>query len=128
MDVEQALRKGFWMVKLPSMCVLLGPLAIAWGAMKAGLIPSVGYEAMKWFMPAFVTSFVGGWLVWSIQVPRWRLWAYSRVVDIPRLKALAVERQLIWNEGSIFEKTEIMSRSTREELSRLESQSAGAAD
>lgn len=128
MDIEQALRKGFWIVKLPSMSVLVGPLAIAWWAMKVGLIPSMGYEGMKWFIPIFITSFVGSWLVWSIQTPRWRLWAYPRVRNIPRLKALAVERQLIWGDGSVFERTEIMSRSTREELLRLESHSERAMD
>lgn len=119
-SVEQALRKGFWMVKLPSMSILLGPLAIMVWAMKAGFIPSMGYEGMKWFVPTFSISFVGSWLIWSIQVPRWRLWAYPRVGNILQLKALAAERQLIWRDGSLFEKTEIMSRSMRAELLRLE--------
>jgi hypothetical protein len=127
-SVEQALRKGFWTVKVPSMSVLLVPLAIAWFGMKFKFIPSMGYEGMKWFIPTFVTGFVGSWLVWSIQVPRWRLWAYRRVKNISHLKARAAESQLIWSDGSIFQKTEIMSRSVREELLRLELHSMHGAD
>jgi hypothetical protein len=36
------------------------------------------------------------------------------------LKELAVERHIIWPDGSIFEKTEITSQHVRDELRRLE--------
>lgn len=104
------------------MAVLLVPLVAFVMFAKLGYIASVGYAGMKWALPTFFVSFVGSWLVWSIQVPRWRLWAYRHVGDIPLLKRLAAAKQLIWNDGSIFEKTEIMSRSVREELKRLEAE------
>jgi hypothetical protein len=117
---EEALRRAFWMVKLPSMAVLLGPLLTFVLLAKLKYVPSIGYPGMKWAAPFFLVSFVGGWLVWSIQVPRWRLWAYRRVNDIALLKELAVERHIIWQDGSIFEKTEIASPHVRDELRRLE--------
>ena len=57
--------------------------------------------------------------LWMIKAPS--LWAYQRVKNISRLKQLAIEKQLIWAEGSIFERTEIMSKRVRLELRRLES-------
>jgi len=57
----------------------------------------------------FCGCFVAAWLWWSVQVPKWRLWAYERVDDIPELKRRAIEAQLIWPDGSIFSRTEIKS-------------------
>lgn len=119
MSPEQALRKAFWMVKVPSMSLLLGPLLVYVLLGKLKLIPTIGYEGMKWAGPCFLVAFVGGWLAWSIQVPRWRLWAYRQVEDIARLDRLAVEHQLIWPAGSMFEKTELMSSAVRAELKKL---------
>jgi len=55
--------------------------------------------------------FVAAWLWWSFQVPKWRLWAYERVEDIPELKRRAILAQLIWPDGSVFGRTEIKSAS-----------------
>ena len=120
---EQAVRRAFWMIKAPCMTVLLAPLLAFIVLAKVKYIPSIGYPGMKWGLPTLLVSIVGGWLIWSVQVPRWRLWAYRRVKDISRLKELAMEKQLIWPEGSIFEKTEIMSKEARLELRRLEAES-----
>jgi hypothetical protein len=71
-----------------------------------------------------LSGFLGGWLSWSILVPRWRLWAYRRVDNLSALKALAVQRSLIWPEGHIFERTEIRPRWLRGELAGLEASRA----
>ena len=47
------------------------------------------------------------WLYWSISLPRWRLWAYSRVEDIDKLHTMAVSYGLLWRDGHFFERTEI---------------------
>jgi hypothetical protein len=117
---EQALKRAFWRVKLPSMAILIVPLLAYAGLAKLNYVPSYGYAGMRLALPTLLFSFVGSWLVWSVQVPRWRLWAYRRVKDIEQLKELAIERQYIWPDGSIFEKTEIMSRKVRDELRKLE--------
>ena len=116
----EAIRRAFWTVKLPSMTLFLLPLGTYAALAKWGYLPSIGYAGMKWALPAFALSFVGSWLVWSVQIPRWRLWAYQRVDDIELLKELAVERQYIWPEGSFFQKTELMSQSVRNQLRTLE--------
>jgi hypothetical protein len=125
LSAEHALRRAFWMVKPPSMAVLLAPVLTYVVLGELELVPTIGSAGLRWFLPAFLSGFVGGWLVWSIQVPRWRLWAYHRVWDIAELKRQAVERRVIWPDGSIFEKTELMSRQVREERRALEVASNG---
>ena len=69
---------------------------------------------------AFLLFFVVGWLFWSIMVTKWKIWAYSRVKKIHKLKRLAIENQLIWPDGKWFNKTEIATKSQKEKLAKLE--------
>jgi hypothetical protein len=102
--IDEALNRAFWMVKLPSMVLLAGPLLAAYFAMQRGWIPSHGLARLA---PFLFISFAGGWLAWSVQVPKWRLWAYERVDDIQALKHAAVEDKIIWPDRSLFARTEI---------------------
>ena len=122
---EEAVRRAFWMIKVPSMAVLLVPLLILMGLIKLGVLPDDGPVAIAVGIPTIIGSIAGGWLVWSIQVPRWRVWAYRNADDIPAVKRLAAEMQIIWPEGSVFEKTEIASRNTTQTLSELERRAKG---
>jgi hypothetical protein len=115
-----ALRRAFWSVKVPSMVLMLAPWIAFIAAAQLGYVPSVGPAGFKWFLPTFLGGFLAGWLVWSVQVPRWRLWAYQRVHDIEELKHRAVANQIIWPEGHFFEKTEIAGVRIREQLRLLE--------
>jgi hypothetical protein len=108
------------MIKVPSMAVLLVPLLGMLFLIELGILPDRGPRAMAWGLPTIVCAIAGSWLVWSIQVPRWRLWAYQNANDLAAVKRLAAAKQIIWPEGSIFEKTEIASRETRRTLSDLE--------
>jgi len=121
---QDVLKRAFWMVKVPSMTLMLGPWLISYLLMKRGVIPQYGLEGMRWFVPLFLAGFVLGWLAWSVQVPRWKLWAYERVDDIPGLKEEAVSTQVIWPDGSLFTRTEIMSSTTREAIRALEEEGA----
>jgi hypothetical protein len=117
---EQALERGFWMVKLPSMALMFGPwLAFVLLADKEH---STGSKGFALFLPAFLGGFVLGWLAWSILIPRWRLWAYQRVTNIEELKVHGAIAQLIWLEGHFFERTEIASNAIRQKLKALENQ------
>ncbi len=65
-----------------------------------------------------------GWLYWSYAVPKWKLWAYARVDDVPALKRAAVRAGLIWPDNHLFEKTEICSKAMRQEILKLEGRAA----
>ncbi len=120
MTPREAVARAFWTVQIPSYVLLLAPLTVFIIATKLGYVPSRGAGGLKWFFPAFLLSFVGGWLAWSLLVPKWRLWAYERVHDIAELKRQAVAAQLIWPEGHFFERTEIASPALRARLRELE--------
>lgn len=120
MTPEEAVKRGIWTIKLPSMAAFFVPALIYILLAGQGYIPRYGLEGFKWFFFVFVGGISVSWLIWSIQVPRWRLWSYRQVNDLDGLKREAIERQIIWPEGSFFERTEIASRKMREEILRLE--------
>lgn len=111
---EDALRRAFWTVKLPLLVAFLIPPCTCMGLGYFNWVSGV------WLLPALAIGITVSWLVWSVQVPRWRLWAYRRVSQIQMLKELAVRREYIWPDESIFTRTEIMSRQVRDELHSLE--------
>lgn len=53
-------------------------------------------------------GFASAWLLWSLLVTKWRIWAFSRADedDWPKLNELAVKNRLIWDGHSVFELTE----------------------
>ena len=114
---KAAIQRAFVMVTLPSMVCLIIPIAASIAAIHEGYIRRDDPLVQ---LLSFAASFGGAWLAWSIQTPKWRLWAYERVDDIGELKALAVRSMLIWPEGSFLGRTEIMSRDTRARLHSLE--------
>lgn len=65
----------------------------------------------KMFSIILIGGFVSAWVWWSTAIPKWRLWAYRRVDDIPLLKQKAVAAMLTWPDGHFFERTEIKSKS-----------------
>lgn len=123
-SVRKALAHAFWTIKVPSMALLLGPLITFVLLAELKLVPDKGIAGFVWFLPMFLGAFIGGWLVWSIQVPKWRLWAYTRVGNIEELKYFAVAGQILWPDGHFFTKTEICSEKVRRELQRLEQENA----
>jgi hypothetical protein len=54
-------------------------------------------------------AFLLAWLVWSISIPKWRIWAFENIDEKfhNQLKTEAIKAKLIWPDGHMFEKTEI---------------------
>jgi hypothetical protein len=67
-----------------------------------------------WALVLVLGAIALAWLWWSLSVPLWRVWAYSRVRNIALLRAKAVEAGLTWKDGHIFARTEIKSKRIRE--------------
>jgi hypothetical protein len=107
--IDQAIARGTRVVNAPVILLLLSP-GIVWVCGGRTLAVHIGDTAMFIAMIVlFVGCFIAAWLWWSVQVPKWRLWAYERVDDIPELKRRAIEARLIWPDRSIFSRTEIRS-------------------
>ena len=118
-SVQEALRAGFWMIQVPLVSVLILGAGGVHVAMDLDIIPSKEPQSLA----CILLPLISAWLVWSIQTPRWRLWAYQRVEYIAELKLAAVRNGLIWPDDSVFSKTEIASRELLHELRILEERS-----
>jgi hypothetical protein len=100
-SVQKAIRVGLLLVNLPG-ALLVG----------AAVLPLVRGDRGPFdatFLCVMAAAFMGAWLWWSLAVPRWRVWAYERVEDIPALKAQAVTALLVWPDGHFLSRTEIKS-------------------
>jgi hypothetical protein len=106
-SVRQAIGWGLLVVNGPVLLLLTGPIALFALLIERRILS----QTDTWVgVLVFVASFVVAWLWWSVSVPRWRIWAYERVNDIPSLKKQAVVAGLTWPEGHTFAKTELKSK------------------
>jgi hypothetical protein len=122
MAPERAVNRAFWTVKLPSLALIFTPLVCFTIFGKLQWIPTNGIAGFRWFLAAFLSGFGAGWFVWSVQVPRWRRWAYEQVDDIEALKLAATEAGILWPQGHPLERTELASRRLRMRIRQLESE------
>ncbi len=53
-------------------------------------------------------------------ITKWRIWAFEIVRNVHELKKRAIQEKLIWNDGNIFEKTEIRNNEDKIKLKNLE--------
>jgi len=98
MTENKAILIGTLIVNIPVLSLLIGPLYIL-----LYFNPDPGLFGAAAFFGGCVTA----WLWWSITIPKWRLWAYSRVSNIKKLKEKAIRAGLTWPDGSVFSRTEI---------------------
>lgn len=109
--VRTAIWVGLLWVNLPVLPLMFVPLLLITLWMEAP-----GY----WALAAWAGGFVAAWLWWSVNVPRWRLWAYARVGDLARLIRAAIAVGLVWPPGHFFERTEIKTAAMRARQARFE--------
>lgn len=105
--VRKAVIVGLLWVNVPALAIWLG-LFSACIALIPGLWTDASLTVTFWAL--FAACGGAGWLWWSLMIPKWRLWAYERVPNIPLLKRLAVAVGLMWPTGSFLERTEIKSK------------------
>lgn len=112
--LDRALSKGRKWVTIPAMLTFFGVIALCI------CLAAISRTPVPFLAAALPLSFAAAWLYWSLAVPRWRLWAFSQVTNVHRLRARAADEGLIWPEGSFFERTEIWSRRQKEQWQRLQ--------
>ncbi|WGM38859.1 hypothetical protein [Caulobacter sp. NIBR1757] len=118
MTPDKAVSRGVLVVNGSVMLVMFGLPSLVYAAVL--LLGVDSSSAATVAVLAFMVCWPLAWLTWSLLVPRWRLWAYSRVEDIDELKAYGVAAGLIWREGHLFERTEIRTPDQRRRLRELE--------
>ncbi len=124
--IRQALRRGLFWVNGPVLLIMLIPFAplvaaSKWAAYLQGHLSPETVSAVNMACLVFaLLGFPAAWLWWSVTIPKWKLWAYSRVDDLWALKIAAIRAGLIWPDGNIFAKTEICSKAVRRQIQALE--------
>ena len=113
-SVDKAIIRGHLMVNLPVFITMFGIPALAYYLKKQGLIPGWGIGV------AAILGFVLAWLVWSFMITKWRIWAFENVRNVHELKQRAIDENLIWPDGFIFERTEIRTKADKLKLQQLE--------
>ncbi|GGD27047.1 hypothetical protein [Flavobacterium orientale] len=113
-SVDKAIKRGHLIVNVPVFISIFGCPALALYLSEQNLIPGWGVGI------AFVVGFVLAWLIWSFMITKWRIWAFENVRNVHELKKRAIQEKLIWNDGNIFEKTEIRNTENKRKLKELE--------
>ncbi len=113
-SVNEAISRGHLMVNVPVFICIIGIPALSFYLSNQNLIPKWGIGI------GFVLGFVIAWLVWSFMITKWRIWAFGNVRNVHELKKRAIQEKLIWNDGNVFEKTEIRTLEDKKELKKLE--------
>lgn len=112
--VNKAITRGQLTVNLPVFIIMLGVMGSAFYLDTRKLIPS--YVTLL----SIVLGPLLAWIYWSFAITRWRIWAFSNVEDVEELKVRAIAGQLIWADGSFFERTEIRTNRERVLIRELE--------
>lgn len=112
--VDKAIKRGHLIVNVPVFIAIIGCPALALYLSKQNLIPGWGIGI------AFLIGFVLAWLIWSFMITKWRIWAFENVRNVHELKKRAIQEKLIWNDGNIFEKTEIRNNEDKRKLKKIE--------
>ena len=107
-SVTRAITVGLFWVNGPIFPIMFLPMGLA--LVIVGPSTPLGENGIIGIFALFFVGWILAWTWWSINVPRWRLWAYQRVDDIPKLKRWAVAVGLTWPDGHFLERTEIKSK------------------
>lgn len=101
--VSKAISKGHLFVTAPVFIVMFGTIGAALYLGVEKLLPF-------WIVPAsFLIGPILGYLYWSYSITKWRLWAFENVRNVHELNRRSISQNLIYKEGSFFEKTEFRS-------------------
>ncbi|MEP5341583.1 MAG: hypothetical protein ABJL44_03290 [Algibacter sp.] len=113
-SVSKAISRGHLIVNIPVFISMFGIPSLAFYLSHKNLIPNWGIGI------SFIIGFIAAWLVWSLMITKWKIWAFENVRNVHELKKRAIAEKLIWNDGKIFEKTEIRSSEQKKKLKLLE--------
>lgn len=102
------------MVNVPVFLCLIGTPLFTLFLAKQGVFP-------EWVAVIGVfIGFVFAWITWSVLITKWRIWAFTNVRNVHKLKREAIRSMLIWEDGTSFEKTEYKSKKDKAILEALE--------
>ena len=112
--VDEAISRGRKMITLPVSVIILGIAGLSIYLSTENYIS--GVTAILGVVLAIGLS----WLYWSITITKWRLWAFDNVRNVHELQQKAQQAQLLWSEGSLFERSEIRTTTQKQKWNELQ--------
>ena len=118
MSPGRARLTGLFWINIPVMFIMFGGWSLPLLAARHLGSASIG----SWGAGAAVVAWallplIAAWTWWSVNVPRWRIWALKHCNDWTTLERGAISDGLIWDEstflGKIFARTEFWTASQR---------------
>lgn len=116
--INEVLRKGQNSVNVPvTIMLVVIPVSLIY---ISPLVFSEEYVDLVMII-GLIIGIVLAWLWWSYKIVKWRIWAFenTKKSDWIQLKQRAIIQGLIWSDGSIFEKTEIRSKSEKDKIAQI---------
>lgn len=102
------------MVNIPVfLCLISSPLLLFYVAYLFNLPEWLGIIGV-------LLGIILAWITWSILITKWRIWAFTNVRNVHELKREAILSNLIWKDGTSFERTEYRSKKDKIILKQLE--------
>jgi hypothetical protein len=106
--VDDAIKKGHRMINYPSLFIFIGVMGLCFYLSTVKIFPA-------WIVPmGLLIGLILAWVYWSFRITKWKLWAFENVRNVHELKKRAIQEKLIWQDGSIFGKTEIWTAEDKE--------------
>lgn len=114
-EFYNVLNKGQFFINFPMMLVMIGLMGLSFYLNKINII------SKPIMLIGLVVSFISGWLVWSLFIAKWRIFAFEKIDEKfhLNLKNEAIKAKLIWPDGHIFEKTEIRTEEQKAKIKAI---------
>lgn len=121
--VEQALRKGKWLLTYATTLLMFGTMGAVW----CGVFFLPNSDTYEWWMgliycivALFVIILVPT-VYYHIMLPRWRILAFSNVRNVHELRRKAILARILHeNDNSLSMRLQIMNERQREQLRQLQ--------
>jgi len=103
------------MIVIPSLIIFLGMFITMFASFifitEKNLVPAWSLPII--FFVGFLPIFILLWLLWSIRITDWKLWAFENVRNVHELERRAIQEKLIYKSDSILNKTEIWTKNKK---------------
>jgi hypothetical protein len=112
--IDKVIRRGQLIINLQCLIILITTLGAS-----LFLQRKLGYPE-QYALLGLPLGILLSWLFWSFSLARWKVWAYSNVNDIQKLKHEAIKAKLIWQENSFLTHTAFYTKAQKSKLLELE--------
>lgn len=112
--IDDAIEKGERFVNYPSYIILsIGVFLIIY-------LGNLFNYTLWFYIVGFIVILAISCFYWSLNIAKWRIWAFSEVRNVHELKKRAIQQHIIGVENGVFEKLEIRNKNQQEQWQKLQ--------